>query len=170
MWFVIRCVRDRETPPSRGDSDAEYTLKEDWKGNNLVACVQMSRSFVAAWMVFRSLVELHLTASLVPASSTVLDRQHLPIQLSHKHHPDTNTNSSSWTRSAVLHVPAGASYHLELSKRIALCTWTPMAIILCELHSVIDVIQLMCTSRYFVHSVCTWVSVVRHSFLIYLWQ
>ena len=43
-----------------------------------------------------------------------------------------------------------------------------MAIIVCELHSVIDVIQPMCTSRY-LYSVCMQVSVVRHSSLIYSW-
>ena len=53
--------------------NAECTWKEDWKGNDLVACVQILRSFVAAQTVFQHLVEPHSTASLVPASSTVLD-------------------------------------------------------------------------------------------------
>ena len=57
----------------------KYAWKEDWKGNDLVACVQMSNYFVAAQMVFWCLVELRPAASLVPASSMVLDRQCLPI-------------------------------------------------------------------------------------------
>ena len=65
------CVRSR--------GDAEYTWKEDWKGNDLVACVQMSMPFVAARTVFQCLVKSRPAALLVPASSMVLDHQHLLI-------------------------------------------------------------------------------------------
>ena len=39
--------------------------KEDWKGNDLVACVQMSTSFVAAQTVYWCLVKSRPAASLI---------------------------------------------------------------------------------------------------------
>ena len=59
--------------------NAQYTRKEDWKGNDLVACVHMLRSFVTVRAVFQHLVELGPAASLVPTSSTELDRRHIPV-------------------------------------------------------------------------------------------
>ena len=154
-----------ETAPSCGDSECRIHMKKDWKGNDLVACVQMSRSFVAAQTVFRRLVKSCLTASLVPGSSTVLDHQHLPIQLPHKHHPDTNTQILLHGHGCHSVLAAALAIILSYPNESCYVQWNPMAIILCELHSVID-IQLTCTSCYFVHSVCTR---VWHSSLIYSW-
>ena len=57
------CVRN-STRPWR--FRMQNTLeKEDWKGNDLVACVQMSTSFVAAQTVYWCLVKSRPAASLI---------------------------------------------------------------------------------------------------------
>ena len=78
-------------------------------------------------MVFRSLVKLLPSASLVPASSAgrLQYCQRLPIRLPQKHHPDTNTQIFFMDTVVSTSSSIGAGYHLEaeLSKRIALSVY-----------------------------------------------